>query len=485
VNETQTLKIKDIKPSSVGNVRHDLGDLKELTASIKKSGMLQPITVRPKMDGDGSKGDGFELVFGHRRLAAAAAAWCVEVPVMVRDLADSEVIQLQLVENIQREDIHALDEALGFQRLRNDFDHSVEQLVKETGKSKAYIYAALKLTELTEHAQSRFRKGDFDASVALYVARLGTEDAQKQACVAVSTVNKHTGEKPSAREAFEVVKKLEKQIVLDEKWDKTITRAEKHNDPVLSEATAKKVFTHSAWVDEESGYLNLAKEDYEHPKQLTYEAIVKTDMPQVHFAQDPHSRETFRVCKKKEFANSVKRIYGAKGYKAERSKMSAADRKAAEKAASDRKFRSLATPLVGDKALTGANVNFLRAALALFFERCSYGTASNALIKPYEGRKYETYKATIAGLGEKELKDELLTLALQGASQAEFANVCTLLKVAPSAILKIKKAVAEETKVRATAAKAREKKKATQEKAEAKPAPKGRVLKKKGSKKKS
>lgn len=479
MNETRTLKIKDIKPSSVGNVRHDLGDLKELTASIKKSGVLQPLTVRPEPDGDG-----FELVFGQRRLAAAKAAKLDEVPVIARALKDLEVIELQLVENIQREDIHPLDESLGYQRLRDDFDRGVEALVQDTGKSKAYIYAALKLTDLTEHAQAKFRKGDFDASVALYVARLGTEAAQKQACIVVSEVSKSTGEKPSAREAFDIVKKLEKKIELDEKWEKTKARAIKNEDPVLSEAAAKNVFSHANWVDETGGYLNLAKEDYDHPKQLTYEAIVKNDMPQVILAQDPHSHETFRLCTKKEFATSVKRIYGAKGYKPERSGMSESDRKAAEKAAAERKFSSLATPLVGEKALSGPGVNFLRALLALFFERCSYGTVTNALIKPFEGRKYGTYKSTILGFNEKELKDELLTLALQGASQSEFANVCNLLKVAPSAILKIKAVIAEDAKAKAAAAKKRAKNKAAQEKVEDESAPKGPVLKKKGSKKK-
>jgi hypothetical protein len=231
------------------------------------------------------------------------------------------------------------------------------------------------------------------------------------------------------------------------------------------------------------------KQDFDHPKSLTYETIVKSDMPQVILAQDPHSRETFRLFKKAEFNASVKRIYGAKGYKPERSKMSASDRKAAEKAAADRKFRALATPLVGDKAINGANVNFLRALLALFFERCGYGTANNALIKPYEGRKYDAYKSIVAGFNEKELKDELLTLALQGASQGEFGNVCKLLKVAPGAILKIRKVVAEEAKAKAAAAKERAKIKAKAEK-ETKAAPrnsktgKPRVLKKKGAKRK-
>ncbi len=476
MNEIRTLKIKDIKPSSVGNVRHDLGDLTELTASIKKSGVLQALTVRPELSGDG-----FELVFGYRRLKAATAAKLTEVPIMVRDLSDSEVVQLQLVENIQREDIHPLDEAVGFMRLRDDFELSVEQIAKETGKTKAYVYAALKLTELSNEARAKFRKGDFDASVALYVARLGDNGAaQKRACIAVSVVHNLTGLKPSAREAFEIVKKLEKEIELDEKWEKAKLRAEKNSDPWLGDAAAKKIFSHSHWVDESTGYLNAAKEDYDHPKHLTYEAIVKSDMPQVILAQDPHSRETFRLFKKKDFADSVKRIYKGKGYKPARSGMSAAERKASDKATADRKFRALATPLVADKALSGPSLNFLRAMLALFFDRCSYGTVTNALIKPYEGRKYETYKAAIGDFNEKELKDELLTLGLTTASSTEFANVCTLLKVSSGAIVRIKQAVADETKAKIAAATERAKTRAAKEKADAKP--KGRVLKKKGGK---
>ena len=101
MNESRKLKIKDISPSSVGNIRHSLGDLKDLTASIKKSGILQPLTVR-QTEVPGPNGATYELVFGHRRYAAAVSAKFADVPVIVRELTDAQVIELQLVENIQQ-----------------------------------------------------------------------------------------------------------------------------------------------------------------------------------------------------------------------------------------------------------------------------------------------------------------------------------------------------------------------------------------------
>lgn len=466
MNEVKNVSVKDIAPSSIGNIRADLGDLSELTKSIKKSGVLQPLTVRPNKNGDG--GAPFEIVFGHRRLAAAIAAKLAEVPVIVRELEEDKVLELQLVENIQREDIHPLDEALAFERLRDSYGYSVEKIVAETGKSKAYIYAALKLTALGDYASAKFRKGDFDASVALYVARL-PEDFQKEAADKVSTPRYKGGDKPSAREAFNIVEEVKKKVEHAAAWEKMKAFAEKENLKILSKKEAEATFDRG-YVISEANYLDSAAKDYHDPEMRTFEQIVKKDLPEIIYGQDPETLQGFRLFSKKGFAESCKRLYGsADGYKP-KSGGSERDHKAAVKAAKERKFRDLALPLVTEKATKGSNANFLKALLALFVERVTFIQYKNALIKPYEGRDEQKYKGTIATFNERELKDELIVLAITNSSPEEFNHVCKLLKVSPSKLLKLKKDIDAEYKEREAKRVEREKAKAEREAAAAKKA---------------
>jgi len=138
--------------------RFDQAALEELAASIKKQGLLQPLLVRPK-------GEGYELVAGERRYRAAQLAGLEEVPVVVRDLDDTEVLELALVENLQREDLNPVEEALGYQRLL-EMGHSQAQIAEAVGKARSTVTNALRLLQLDEESREALVSGQISAGHA-------------------------------------------------------------------------------------------------------------------------------------------------------------------------------------------------------------------------------------------------------------------------------------------------------------------------------
>jgi len=164
---------------------YDEAALEELAASIKTHGVLQPVVVRPwpaarkppKDSPEASKG-GFELVVGERRWRAAQLAGLVAIPVTVRDMADAEVVEVQIVENLQRADLHPLEEAEGYRQLMAK-GHDVARIAAQTGRSVRYIYDQVKLLSLTKQAQKAFLAGEFTAGHAVILARLKPKDQER------------------------------------------------------------------------------------------------------------------------------------------------------------------------------------------------------------------------------------------------------------------------------------------------------------------
>lgn len=115
--------------------------MEELKQSIKQLGIVTPLLVRPI-------GDRFQLVSGSRRLKAAQELGLKEVPAIVKELTDREVMEITITENLQREDLNAIEEALGFQRLIDEFGYTHEQLAERLGKSRSYITNSLRLLKL-------------------------------------------------------------------------------------------------------------------------------------------------------------------------------------------------------------------------------------------------------------------------------------------------------------------------------------------------
>ena len=135
--------------------RTDISDesLEELTASIRSQGVIQPLIVRKTSAGN------FELVAGERRLKASKKAGLSEVPVVVKDLTDEEIIKMGLIENLQREDLNPLDEAKGIQRLQKEFDITQEDMGVSLGKSRTAISNSLRLLQLTSPVQAMLESG--------------------------------------------------------------------------------------------------------------------------------------------------------------------------------------------------------------------------------------------------------------------------------------------------------------------------------------
>lgn len=130
-------------------------ELDELVQSVKAQGVLQPILVR-KHPSDAGK---FEIIAGERRWRAAQAAQLHEIPALVRDLTDREALEAALVENLQREDLNAIEEAIAYRRLLDEFGHTQEEVAKGLGKSRSYVANIVRLLDLPEEVQELLKSG--------------------------------------------------------------------------------------------------------------------------------------------------------------------------------------------------------------------------------------------------------------------------------------------------------------------------------------
>lgn len=134
--------------------------LNDLSNSIREKGILQPLIVRPVA------GDKFEIVAGERRWRAAQLAQLHEVPVLVRDFDDTEVLEVAIIENIQRADLNAIEEALGFRQLMTRFGHTQEKLAEALSKSRSHVANLLRLLTLPPEVQDMVRDGALSAGHA-------------------------------------------------------------------------------------------------------------------------------------------------------------------------------------------------------------------------------------------------------------------------------------------------------------------------------
>jgi ParB family chromosome partitioning protein len=136
--------------------------LVELTASLREKGVIQPLILRR----DPSDAERYQIVAGERRWRAAQRAQLHEVPAIVRDLDDTEVLELAIIENIQRADLNAIEEAAGYRQLMDRFGHTQEKLAEALGKSRSHIANLLRLLSLPESVIDFVRSGDLSAGHA-------------------------------------------------------------------------------------------------------------------------------------------------------------------------------------------------------------------------------------------------------------------------------------------------------------------------------
>jgi ParB family chromosome partitioning protein len=130
--------------------------LSELAESIRLRGILQPILARPT----GSHAESYQIIAGERRWRAAQQAGLHEVPVFVRDMADGEAMAAALVENLQREDLNAIEEAEGYRRLLEEFGLTQERLGEAVGKSRSHVANVLRLLNLPASVQAAVKRGE-------------------------------------------------------------------------------------------------------------------------------------------------------------------------------------------------------------------------------------------------------------------------------------------------------------------------------------
>lgn len=158
-----TLPIDRIRANPDQPRKHfDKDDLEELATSIRANGILQPLVVRKEPGGDGT----YQIVVGERRWRAAQLAQLHEVPAIVKDIDDATVMELAIIENIQRADLNPIEEAAGYRQLMDKFGHTQERLAEALGKSRSHIANLLRLLNLPPEVADMVVKGSLSAGHA-------------------------------------------------------------------------------------------------------------------------------------------------------------------------------------------------------------------------------------------------------------------------------------------------------------------------------
>ena len=359
-HEVATLALGAIVPSKTNpRKRFDKLGMDELTASVQRHGVIQPVLVRPRASG------GYELVSGERRYRAAKAAALAAIPALVRTLSDAEALELQVIENLQREDLHELEEAEGYEQLMKCVDaatgkpYDVDTIAAKVGKSRAYVYARLKLTALEAKAREAFFACKLNASTALLLARIPTRPLQLEALNDITGVrwrgadpmsfreaSRHIHEKfmlrlteapfatgdakllPSAGACTGCPKRTDNQpeLFADVKSGDVCTDpscfAEKKalhfkrqreealaaGRSVITGAKAKKILPseHSIHIAESSGFVGLDAHCYDDTKHRTYAQILGKDAPPPTLVEHPSTGALIEVLQLTEIMQTLK-----------------------------------------------------------------------------------------------------------------------------------------------------------------------------------
>ncbi|WP_158791632.1 ParB/RepB/Spo0J family partition protein [Granulicella sp. L60] len=193
-NEYRDLPLSLLSESTTNPRRQfDEASLKELSETIRTQGVLSPLLVRPKDEVS------FEIVFGARRYRAAQMVEAATVPVRIKYMTDAEVLEAQLIENLQRRDVHPMEEAEGYKRLLtlDEPKYSIEQIAAKVGKTPVYIAQRLKLTELCEAVVDAFYRSDIGVGHALMLAKLPADLQQQGLTACFKEVYANHGDKPA------------------------------------------------------------------------------------------------------------------------------------------------------------------------------------------------------------------------------------------------------------------------------------------------
>lgn len=453
----RALTLEQLHVSSTGSQaerrRHfDKVGLAELAESIKTIGLLSPIIARPaaridvvestgggrwypahkraQIEGHNLIGgghstreaaeteadklrakQGYEVVAGERRLIAAKTAGLTAISVDVRTLTDEQVLEIQLVENLQREGLHELAEAEGYEKLQS-YGHSAEEIADKVGKSKAYVYARLKLCALTKPARAAFYDAKLSASTALLIARLAPENQPK--ALKEIAAPRWNGQPMSFREAAELVrrdymtdlsqsgfktedatlvpaagacgpcpKRTGNQTELfgdvksgnvctdpscfkakrEANAQRTIAEAEENGQTVVAGAAAKKILPHGSERPVE-GFKALSDRCWDDSKNRTYGQLLGKDFEPV-LVQDPQTGVIVKLAPPAAIKDMLKeKKLGARGPSG-----SGSQNNAVKKAQLEKKFRAAVYSQMRDKFPTKLGPEDLRTiALRFYYE---------------------------------------------------------------------------------------------------------------------
>ncbi|MEO0071887.1 MAG: ParB/RepB/Spo0J family partition protein [candidate division WOR-3 bacterium] len=180
----QYLLVDEIKPNPYQPRKNPEEDISDLVASIKEKGIIQPIVVRTRKNVNEADKINYELVVGERRLRAAKLAGLKEIPAIIKELTDQEMLEWALIENLQRTDLNPIDEALAYKQLMEDFSLTHEMIAQKVGKSRSTITNALRLLMLPETVQNylinrKITEGHARALLALTDRRLQEEICER------------------------------------------------------------------------------------------------------------------------------------------------------------------------------------------------------------------------------------------------------------------------------------------------------------------
>ena len=225
--EQTTLPIENLQPGEYQPRSHmDQEKLQELSDSIRSQGIVQPIIVRKLGQGR------YEIIAGERRWRAAQLARLSEVPVVIKEVSDQQTIAMALIENIQREDLNPLEEALALQRLIDEFSLTHQQAAEAVGRSRVAVSNLLRLLDVHEQVKEKLLQGLLEMGHARALLAVAAEDQPK---LAEMIVNK----KMSVRQTEAMVKKHNRPEVPEIKSEKSSDI--KHLESSLTEKLCTKV----------------------------------------------------------------------------------------------------------------------------------------------------------------------------------------------------------------------------------------------------
>ena len=226
---TLMVKLSKVEPNREQPRKNfDEDSLQELAESLKQFGMLQPILVQ-------NRGDYYEIIAGERRWRAAQIAGLKEVPVIVRELTDQEIVEISLIENIQREDLNPIEEAQAYKRLLTEFHLKQDEVAERVSKSRTAVTNSMRLLKLCDEVQ----KMVVDDMISTGHARalISIEDPEEQYLIA----QKIFDEKLSVREVEKLVKDLHKPPKPPKEENKTLQAIYQEISERLKQSLSTKV----------------------------------------------------------------------------------------------------------------------------------------------------------------------------------------------------------------------------------------------------